>query len=390
MADFNSETPRQSAYSATHNSPTLQRPAPGTLEPMHLSHDWRSDSHSYRSYLPTESPYPSHSPNVYGSPYPPLYQPHQPPGYGSPQNAGFWDSSTSMHRPHLPLPFRHSGYTQDSLSADFAGFHTMNGNRPTSLGQQPPMLRHVMQNPPPPNFTTRRNAPHGYPHHMDPNMPAAAPRTPDSNGPNTTDTPPTRTDPAGPQFAYQATSPGYSYQRLQLPNPQAAGVPGRIRPHVIYHGARPQLSPRTSHRRSFDRYSTDLSHPNGNSVSDDASHAPIHRSRRPRTMVNHRPPISGFYARQLAHYHPNVPSDFQLQNLKDGLKKHVRSSLAEGVSPSCDICQKDYSETVVKPTEDEEMAVELSCKHVFGEYCMHTWVGRSGVTVHACSLTQYI
>lgn len=39
----------------------------------------------------------------------------------------------------------------------------------------------------------------------------------------------------------------------------------------------------------------------------------------------------------------------------------------------CNICQKDYSATHVAPSEDEEIAMQLPCKHIFGEHCINTW-----------------
>jgi hypothetical protein len=79
-------------------------------------------------------------------------------------------------------------------------------------------------------------------------------------------------------------------------------------------------------------------------------------------------------ARAIAQRDPNFVSGGQIQRLKDKLTKHVRGALAVDVSPTCEICQKDYSGILVSPTENEEVAVELACKHVFGEHCIHTWV----------------
>ncbi|KAF1977997.1 hypothetical protein BU23DRAFT_249302 [Bimuria novae-zelandiae CBS 107.79] len=71
--------------------------------------------------------------------------------------------------------------------------------------------------------------------------------------------------------------------------------------------------------------------------------------------------------------HPNVPSPGQMQALRDKLRHFLPKELPEGIDAMCDICQKDYSEKHVDPSEDNEIAIQLPCKHVFGEYCINTW-----------------
>ncbi|CAI6261286.1 unnamed protein product [Periconia digitata] len=143
---------------------------------------------------------------------------------------------------------------------------------------------------------------------------------------------------------------------------------------VNQHSHRPgdNTSPRTSHRRSFDRYSTDLSLP-GNSPESDASHTPTHRSIRRRMGDGFESPEHRALV-MAARHDSGIPSTHQIQQLKGRLSRHVRGELEKDVSPTCDICQRDYSEKLVEPSEDEEVAVKLPCKHVFGEHCIHTWV----------------
>lgn len=130
------------------------------------------------------------------------------------------------------------------------------------------------------------------------------------------------------------------------------------------------ISPRTSNRRSFERYSVDLS---PSSTSSDAEEAaarapPPNRMRsRQREM---RPRFTGYRP----HIDPNVATPRQIQELKDGLPRRLPSELPDDASKACDICQKDYSASHVSPTEEEEIAVVLSCGHTFGEFCISQWV----------------
>jgi hypothetical protein len=72
--------------------------------------------------------------------------------------------------------------------------------------------------------------------------------------------------------------------------------------------------------------------------------------------------------------HPNVPSTEQLRELREKLRHLLPAELPEGIDAMCDICQKDYSTKHVDPSEDNEVAIQLPCKHVFGEHCINTWV----------------
>lgn len=69
----------------------------------------------------------------------------------------------------------------------------------------------------------------------------------------------------------------------------------------------------------------------------------------------------------------NVVTPGQMLKLREQLKPLLYSEMPEGASPMCDICQKDYSNSKVEPTEEVEIAIQLPCKHIFGEHCINTW-----------------
>ncbi|KAJ8113206.1 hypothetical protein OPT61_g4608 [Boeremia exigua] len=126
-------------------------------------------------------------------------------------------------------------------------------------------------------------------------------------------------------------------------------------------------SPRTSTRRSFNRYSADLSLSSTSSdVEEAAARSP------PSDRIRHQPRESRLrFFRQV--YDPNVTTDSQLQALKASLPKLLPGDLNEETSPACDICAKDYSATHVQPSEEEEVALKLPCGHTFGEFCISQW-----------------
>lgn len=130
------------------------------------------------------------------------------------------------------------------------------------------------------------------------------------------------------------------------------------------------ISPRTSSRRSYDRYSFDLPQ---SSTSSDAEEAAARAP--PSSRMRHRPrEMRPRFFTQHQHIDPNVATARQIQELKDKLPRHLPSDLPKDMSTTCDICSKDYSSTHVKPVEEEEVAIELPCGHYFGEFCIFEWV----------------
>jgi hypothetical protein len=128
----------------------------------------------------------------------------------------------------------------------------------------------------------------------------------------------------------------------------------------------------SNNRRSFARYSVDLSQ---SSTSSDAEEAAARAP--PVNRMRHRPrevPGRPRFAAHRPHFDANIATPRQIQELKDSLQRRLPSELSKGASSACDICQKDYSTTHVAPTEEQEIAIILSCGHSFGEFCIFEWV----------------
>ncbi|OAG04900.1 uncharacterized protein CC84DRAFT_808854 [Paraphaeosphaeria sporulosa] len=129
---------------------------------------------------------------------------------------------------------------------------------------------------------------------------------------------------------------------------------------------------RTHNRRSFDRYSTDV--PNGATGPNGPIRSPSSRGADRMAARRQRPIGHPLFRRMSSHMeHPNVPSTEQLRELREKLRHLLPAELPEGIDAMCDICQKDYSTKHVDPSEYDEVAIQLPCKHVFGEHCIHTW-----------------
>lgn len=130
-------------------------------------------------------------------------------------------------------------------------------------------------------------------------------------------------------------------------------------------------SPRNFNRRSSGRYSMDGTSGAGEltgPVRSPSSHAADRMARRQR-------PMGHLTFRRISNHveHPNVPSTEQLRELRERLRHLLPAELPAGIDATCDICQKDYSSKHVDPSEDTEVAIQLPCKHVFGEHCINTW-----------------
>ncbi|KAF1997911.1 hypothetical protein P154DRAFT_269971 [Amniculicola lignicola CBS 123094] len=176
------------------------------------------------------------------------------------------------------------------------------------------------------------------------------------------------------QAARQLSSPNRrtSYERHHQQSPQAPATPER-RPQSFAstpnRRSNRSQSPRTSSRRSFDRYSQDQV--SGSADADAAQSELRARQARQRRIQRERLVAAHEFRRSFSD--PNVPSGRQMQELRDKLRHFLPSELPGDVEPTCDICSKDYSTKHVQPTEDEEVAIQLPCKHVFGEHCINTW-----------------
>ncbi|KAL6710714.1 Ubiquitin-protein ligase [Coniothyrium glycines] len=189
------------------------------------------------------------------------------------------------------------------------------------------------------------------------------------------DGPPPSSDATGSQDHSQPMySPHrrFSYREHQSSIHRAHDVSERRSVASLEHsGGHPgrSSSPRSSNRRSFDRYQFDLSQ---SSTSSDADEAAARVPPSSRIRVRPREVRPRFYG-QHQHVDPNIATPRQIQELKARLPRRLPSELSEETSKACDICQKDYSTVHVKAIEEEEIAIELPCGHVFGEFCIFEW-----------------
>lgn len=71
---------------------------------------------------------------------------------------------------------------------------------------------------------------------------------------------------------------------------------------------------------------------------------------------------------------PNEVSYSQVVEMKARLPRYLPINLPEEKDRSCDICQKEYANEYVQPSDEQEIAVELPCGHYFGEFCLGHWV----------------
>ncbi|EUC28351.1 hypothetical protein COCCADRAFT_109373 [Bipolaris zeicola 26-R-13] len=290
------------------------------------------------------------------SPYPPAgirypyYQPHMFPyqftGHPRPPPS-FWNGVDHVHPDQL---FSNPSNTmQGHLPGQTIGMpHQNNPLAPALNAGIPPFIR-------------RRNEHRMAVEAMSRNSHAGGMRTPHQG----------HRDSAHPEVRLQSTR-SQPHEHRQPNDPLSPGSGHRPWASPGGHGRRSDrsISPRTSNRRSFERYSVDLSPSSTSSDAEEAAaRAPPPNRLRTRTR-DVRPRFTGYRP----HIDPNIATPRQIQELKDGLPRRLPSELPDDASKCCDICQKDYSASHVLPTEDEEIAVVLSCGHTFGEFCIFQWL----------------
>ncbi|KAH6618907.1 hypothetical protein C7974DRAFT_39272 [Boeremia exigua] len=176
----------------------------------------------------------------------------------------------------------------------------------------------------------------------------------------------------GPYGIDQPQRPDPSQRRLADRNAGTRHVEhteSRIPRNLTTQARRPDRSssPRTSTRRNFNRYSADLSH---SSTSSDVEEAAARSPPSDRIRHQSRERRLRFF-RQV--YDPNMTTECQLHALKANMPKFLLGNLPQDVSPTCDICAKDYAANHVHPSEEEEIALKLPCGHIFGEFCIGQW-----------------
>ncbi|KAF2792415.1 hypothetical protein K505DRAFT_362942 [Melanomma pulvis-pyrius CBS 109.77] len=371
-----------------------QTPASPVLQPGFSDYStWYSDYHhfppaQFSTQMPDQPQ--GHSGPVHYFPQTRTSQYHQFSGSVSPRGAGYYSPPTDMF-PRGPAPIPNQGPApgpfhgihMSAPHSDFGGNRNNTGHLPMIEPTMPNGI-HVNDLPPYPQPSTPYSPPQMHSYNL---------RRPSPAPPNLFTQPSNRVGGDAMQSATQGRgmmrgiphmsseplrvvsppSRRTSYERQHL-HPQAPGGPDRRpQPFLATHTRRSDrsVSPRTSHRRSFDRYATDLPHSSGSSDAEEvAARARVHRVRQQR----HRAMLPGPEVRRTyVSVDSNSPTPAQMQALKDKLRHFLPSELPEGSSALCDICQKDYSAKHVLPTEEDEVAIQLPCKHVFGEYCIHKW-----------------
>ncbi|PVI05994.1 hypothetical protein DM02DRAFT_650285 [Periconia macrospinosa] len=388
MADYNLTGPLRNHGPLSNPPPPMQPQDPETLTPSYLNYN-PPPTHNNHDPPPTFPQLPSH----YRTQLPesPMYAAYLSnrlpfPVYGASRTAGFYApapggmfqhrtegaQSSNPNPTHLPNP-----YLQTHPYLDSPPY--LPPARPSATDDPPqpnPPRQNTMHSvsPPPQSQWLPSSIPDFYRHSSSSSASTASlrpfqPINVATPPPSTADGRPMRSGPINMEFRhpYGLTRPTQN----QRPPTHTSRIPGRESAEPSFRRPERSMSPRTSHRRSFDRYSTDLSTADSSAESDEP-HTPSHRSSRRR--IGDATDDTQYRMLMMANRQdPNVPSTQQIQQLKDRLIRYVRSELEEGTSTACDICQKDYSKTLVQPSEDAEVAVKLPCKHVFGEHCMHTW-----------------
>ncbi|KAJ4991099.1 c3h4 type zinc finger protein [Stagonosporopsis vannaccii] len=340
-------------------------PWPPVASPLHQRQRWEYDPGALHHqpgspYLPPPHVNPHLQPNYQQSPYPPYT------GHGWPSMQPYPPSpfSITSHQPRPPPAIR-SGHVDALMNPSRSG--------------------HDMYREPPSNYFSHYLGAHGYPTYLAPPQPAGpadnSPSMPfhgvrsvqvtDTEGveQQSTHTIPLHPGPSGPNQTNRANQHQRRHADRSALQRRSEHTEPRPPRNVAAQARRPDRSssPRTSTRRSYNRYSADLSLSSTSSdVEEAAARSP------PSDRLRHQSRESRLrFFRQA--YDPNVTTEIQIQALKANLPKLLLGDLPKDTSPTCDICAKDYSAIHVQPSEEEEVALTLPCGHNFGEFCISQW-----------------
>ncbi|KAF2873071.1 hypothetical protein BDV95DRAFT_605639 [Massariosphaeria phaeospora] len=376
MAESNFSPPLRNSFSMP-TPPAPNTPGQGTSSAAMFPPgyaNYHSMAYERSGYNPLHTNYlpePSRAQVQYSQQNRPFH--YQLPEHGDPRAAGYYSPPPFHNGPHAgmphtlpPMPFQRS-HVPGNPTPDFPEFRNNNYWMPMiepqiSSGGQ---AYNFQPYPPPLYGFDIYPGQRSDPTMADPPPPSAGHLVHYGAG---------RPEVPNPFHQLRSTFRGAGYERQHEHHSQIPGNPDRRSLSALdAQGRRSDrsVSPRTSNnRRSFDRYSTDLSHTSTSSDAEEtAARTRLHRGYQSRRRWGN----ADFRSRGPGAGDGNTPTTSQMQEFKHKLRRLLPTELPENASTTCDICQKDYSAKSVPPTEEDEVAVQLSCKHVFGEHCINTW-----------------